>query len=49
MPSATLNELDGRDARKLVKNGVVAVSEGANIARRARISRNSSRSSTCRI
>ena len=31
MPSATQNELTGRDARKLVKNGVIAVSEGANM------------------
>lgn len=31
MPSATQNELTGRDARMLVKNGVVAVGEGANI------------------
>ncbi len=31
MPSATQNELTGRDARILVKNGVVAVGEGANM------------------
>lgn len=31
MPSATQNELSGRDARKLVKNGVIAVGEGANM------------------
>src|SRR5690606_19763377 len=31
MPSATQNELTGKDARKLVKNGVVAVGEGANM------------------
>jgi glutamate dehydrogenase (NADP+) len=31
MPSATQNELTGRDARTLVKNGVVAVGEGANM------------------
>ncbi len=31
MPSATQNELTGRDARVLVQNGVVAVSEGANM------------------
>ncbi len=31
MPSATQNELTGRDARKLVRNGVIAVSEGANM------------------
>ncbi len=30
-PSATQNELDGDDARTLVKNGVLAVSEGANM------------------
>jgi glutamate dehydrogenase (NADP+) len=31
MPSATQNELTGRDARALVQNGVVAVGEGANM------------------
>ena len=31
MPSATQNELTGNDARTLVKNGVVAVGEGANM------------------
>jgi glutamate dehydrogenase (NADP+) len=31
MPSATQNELNGRDARKLVENGIVAVGEGANM------------------
>jgi glutamate dehydrogenase (NADP+) len=31
MPSATQNELTGADAKKLVKNGVVAVGEGANM------------------
>ncbi len=31
MPSATQNELTGRDAKKLVKNGVIAVGEGANM------------------
>jgi glutamate dehydrogenase (NADP+) len=31
MPSATQNELNGRDAQTLVKNGVVAVGEGANM------------------
>lgn len=31
MPSATQNELSGRDAKKLVKNGVIAVGEGANM------------------
>ncbi len=31
MPSATQNELTGRDARSLVKNGVIAVGEGANM------------------
>ena len=31
LPSATLNEIDGDDARKLVSNGVIAVSEGANM------------------
>src|SRR5690606_8559280 len=31
MPSATLNELTGKDARTLVSNGVVAVGEGANM------------------
>ncbi|WCR10505.1 NADP-specific glutamate dehydrogenase [Paracoccus stylophorae] len=31
MPSATQNELTGKDARKLIKNGVVAVGEGANM------------------
>lgn len=31
MPSATQNELDGDDARILVENGCIAVSEGANM------------------
>lgn len=31
LPSATQNELTGRDARQLVKNGVIAVGEGANM------------------
>jgi len=31
MPSATQNELNGKDAATLIKNGVVAVGEGANM------------------
>ncbi|RXL67822.1 glutamate dehydrogenase, partial [Citrobacter sp. AAK_AS5] len=31
MPSATQNELSGRDAEMLIKNGVVAVGEGAHM------------------
>ena len=31
MPSATQNELTGRDARMLIENGVIAVGEGANM------------------
>lgn len=31
MPSATQNELSGKDAKTLVKNGVIAVGEGANM------------------
>ncbi|RKV69810.1 MAG: glutamate dehydrogenase, partial [Alloprevotella sp.] len=31
LPSATQNEIDGDDARALVANGVMAVSEGANM------------------
>jgi glutamate dehydrogenase (NADP+) len=31
MPSATQNELTGKDARILIKNGVLAVGEGANM------------------
>jgi glutamate dehydrogenase (NADP+) len=31
MPSATQNEINGRDAKVLVKNGCVAVGEGANM------------------
>ena len=31
MPSATQNELSGKDASTLVKNGVIAVGEGANM------------------
>jgi glutamate dehydrogenase (NADP+) len=31
MPSATQNELNGQDARTLIKNGVQAVGEGANM------------------
>jgi glutamate dehydrogenase (NADP+) len=31
LPCATQNELDGNDARNLVKNGVIAISEGANM------------------
>ena len=31
MPSATQNEINGRDAKTLVKNGCIAVAEGANM------------------
>ncbi|SNT76202.1 NADP-specific glutamate dehydrogenase [Paracoccus seriniphilus] len=31
MPSATQNELSGKDAATLIKNGVIAVGEGANM------------------
>lgn len=31
LPSATQNEINGEDAKKLVANGVIAVSEGANM------------------
>ncbi|NDV68414.1 NADP-specific glutamate dehydrogenase [Dysgonomonas sp. 25] len=31
LPSATQNEINGEDAKKLVENGVFAVSEGANM------------------
>lgn len=31
LPSATQNEINGEDARKLVANGVMAISEGANM------------------
>ncbi|MBP7243336.1 NADP-specific glutamate dehydrogenase [Amaricoccus sp.] len=31
MPSATQNELTGKDARALLRNGVIAVGEGANM------------------
>lgn len=31
MPSATQNEIDGDDARALIEQGVIAVSEGANM------------------
>ncbi len=31
MPSATQNELTGQDARALVKNGMIAIGEGANM------------------
>jgi len=31
LPSATQNELNGDDAKKLVENGIIAVSEGANM------------------
>lgn len=31
MPSATQNELTGKDARQLIANGVIAVCEGANM------------------
>lgn len=31
LPCATQNELDEKDAKKLVKNGVIAVAEGANM------------------
>jgi glutamate dehydrogenase (NADP+) len=30
-PSATQNEINGKDAKKLVKNGCIAVGEGANM------------------
>ena len=31
LPSATQNEINGEDAEKLIANGVIAVSEGANM------------------
>lgn len=31
LPSATQNEINGEDAKKLIANGVIAVSEGANM------------------
>lgn len=31
LPCATQNELNGEDATQLIKNGVIAVSEGANM------------------
>ena len=31
MPCATQNEIDGNDSKDLIKNGVLAVSEGANM------------------
>ena len=31
MPSATQNELNGEDAKTLLANGCIAVSEGANM------------------
>lgn len=31
LPCATQNELDGKDADQLIKNGVIAVAEGANM------------------
>ncbi|MCK4535460.1 MAG: glutamate dehydrogenase, partial [Desulfuromonadales bacterium] len=31
MPSATQNEINGKDAKMLVKNGCIAVGEGANM------------------
>lgn len=31
MPSATQNELTGKDAKRLIENGVIAVGEGANM------------------
>lgn len=31
LPSATQNEINGEDAKKIVANGVIAVSEGANM------------------
>ncbi len=31
MPSATQNELSGKDAKALIENGVMAVGEGANM------------------
>jgi glutamate dehydrogenase (NADP+) len=30
-PSATQNEIDGNDARQLIRNGCICVSEGANM------------------
>ncbi|MHB9029868.1 MAG: NADP-specific glutamate dehydrogenase, partial [Candidatus Latescibacterota bacterium] len=30
-PSATQNEINGKDAQNMVKNGIMAVSEGANM------------------
>ena len=31
LPCATQNEIDGKDSKNLIKNGVIAVSEGANM------------------
>ncbi len=31
LPCATQNEIDGNDSKELIKNGVIAVSEGANM------------------
>ena len=31
LPCATQNEIDGNDSKNLIKNGVIAVSEGANM------------------
>ncbi|HBK31787.1 MAG TPA: glutamate dehydrogenase, partial [Porphyromonadaceae bacterium] len=31
LPSATQNEISGDDARRLMQNGIIAVSEGANM------------------
>lgn len=31
LPSATQNEINGEDAEKLISNGIIAVSEGANM------------------
>jgi glutamate dehydrogenase (NADP+) len=36
LPCATQNEVDGNDARELVKNGVKCVAEGANMPSRPR-------------
>ena len=44
LPCATQNEVSGEDAKTLVKNGCICVSEGANMPTTPRASRSSSRS-----
>lgn len=47
LPSATQNELNGDEAKQLVANGVIAVSEGANMPSTLKLSAYSKKPKSC--